>query len=108
MAKKRARYSTRKLTEHLRELAAEAESINDEGGVITKGEALARMLWAKALGYEETDPKTGVIEAHKPAAWAIQLLWDRMEGRTPQAITYYQRILELGPGHKGAILAEDG
>lgn len=91
MAKKRAKYSSRQLTDHLRELAAEAETIvasgEDEGRVVTKGEALARLLWRKALGYSETDPKTAETKVHQPEAWAMQLIWDRMEGRAPQAIT---------------------
>jgi len=90
------RYNSRQLTDHLRELAADAETIvvggEDEGRVITKGEALARLLFEKALGYVEMvpDPKNGKMPieiVHSPEHWAIQLIWERLEGRAPQAIT---------------------
>lgn len=82
------RYNSRQLTEHVRQLAAEAHDWSMEDGVITKGEALARLLWRKALGYTETttDEEGNEKEVwHKPEAWAIQLLYDRMEGKTPAA-----------------------
>lgn len=47
------------------------------------------MLWKKALGYTDktTDDEGNEKEVyHKPEAWAIQLVYERMEGRTPQAI----------------------
>ena len=83
------RYNSRQLTEHLRQLAAEAHDWSMEDGMITKGEALARLLWRKALGYTEKtkdDEGNEVEEWHKPEAWAIQLVYERMEGKTPQAI----------------------
>lgn len=82
-------YSSKQLTKHLRELAAEAHTWSEECGVITKGEALAKLLWNKALGYEEeTVDDEGVKKKqfHPPASWAIQLIYDRMEGKTPQAV----------------------
>jgi len=83
-------YNSRQLTKHLRELAAEAHDWSEEDGVITKGEALAKLLWKKALGYKEktVDDEGNEKEVyHPPASWAIQLVYDRMEGKTPQAIT---------------------
>ena len=82
-------YNSKDLTKHLRQLASEAQDWTEEDGVITKGEALARLLWRKALGYTEqtTDDEGNVKEVyHKPEAWAIQLVYERMEGKTPQAI----------------------
>lgn len=84
--KKRASaYNSKQLTQHLRELAAEIETIDDEGATITKGEALAKMLWKKALGYTEIGSE-GVETFIKPASWAIQLIYERMEGKAPLAV----------------------
>mgnify|MGYP006272615441 CR=1 FL=1 len=83
------KYNSRQLTENLRQLAAEAHDWSMEDGAITKGEALAKLLWKKALGYtEETTDDEGNTKQvyHKPEAWAIQLVYERMEGKTPQAI----------------------
>lgn len=84
------KYNSKELTNHLRTLAAEAHTIADDGTFVTKGEALADLLWQKALGYEEKtldDEGNEKIVKHDPAAWAIQLVYDRMEGKTPQAVT---------------------
>jgi hypothetical protein len=84
------RYSSKELTNHLREMAAEAHDMMDDGSVLTRGEALALLLWRKALGYTEKrvdDEGTETEVYHEPASWAIQLVYERMEGRTPQAIT---------------------
>ena len=83
------RYSSRELTNHVRQLAAEAHDWSEEDGVITKGEALARLLWTKALGSVEmkVDDEGNEVEVyHKPESWALQLRYDRMEGKTPQAV----------------------
>jgi hypothetical protein len=82
-------YNPRQLTKHLRELAAEIHTIEDDGTMLTRGEALALEVWKRALGYEDrlTDDegKESCIKV-PPAQWAIQMVFDRMEGRTPQAI----------------------
>lgn len=93
--KKRARYSSRQLTLHLREMAAEALTINDEGGLVTRGEALATLLWKKALGYESVNSETSEVTYHKPEAWAIQLIWERMEGKAPVAIPDDKGVLKI-------------
>lgn len=87
------KFNSKELTLHLRLIAAEAHEMEFDGQgqavVISKGEALARLIWKKALGYEETitdDEGKPAIVYHKPEAWAIQLAYDRMEGKTPTAI----------------------
>ena len=50
---------------------------------MTKGEALADLLWKYALGFSTEDPKTGKTVVEKPKAWAIQLIYDRLEGKVP-------------------------
>lgn len=82
------KYSTRQLTQYLRTLAADVETIDGEGNLITKGEALARLLFKKALGYETEDPDDpGKKVYHKPEAWAMQMIWERLEGKAPIAMT---------------------
>lgn len=88
--KKKLKYSARQLTKFLKELAMEAESIDDEGETITKGKALALLLFKKALGYSEIriDDEGERREVyHKPESWAIQYIYDRLEGRVPQSTT---------------------
>ena len=79
--------SSKQVTLHLRQLAAEAESIRDDGEMITRAEALAMLIWNYALGWEEPDPDDpNKTILHRPQQWAIQLLYDRMEGKAPNAV----------------------
>lgn len=123
---KRSRFNNRELTNKLRELASEVHDVQlDEGGeavVTTKGEALGEMLFQKALGHTETvieeDPDTPgrAVErkvVHKPEAWAIQLIYDRLEGKTPQALpekdgglTAAQKVRELAIARVNRMTAE--
>jgi len=83
------KYNTKQLTNHLRQMAAEAFDMTVDGDVITRGEALAIGLWERALGYmEEKVDDEGVKTKvyHPAAAWAMQLVYDRMEGKTPPAL----------------------
>lgn len=102
--KKKFKFNTRQLTQHLRELAVEAETMTDEGEIITKSEALAQLLWKKALGWKEIvkgiDGEETIL--HKPEAWAIQMIYERMEGKAPialidekQQLTASERISDL-------------
>lgn len=81
-------YSSRQLTQHLRELASDIHEMDEGGELFTKGQALAKLVFDKALGHEEKqiddDGKEKMVY-HKPEAWAIQLIWERMEGKAPQA-----------------------
>lgn len=100
MAKqKKEKFSNRALTERLRELMAEVHDshLGDEGELtmVTKGERLAEILVERALGWdevtiEETDIPGAIREKtvkHKPERWAIEMCYDRLEGKTPQALT---------------------
>ena len=99
------------LSKFIREIANEEfddpiiKAKGEEAVMVTKAEAIARHIWSVALGYvEEIDiykdgVKTGVkLESHRPDKWAINLIWDRMEGRVGQADTK--------PGSDKASLAE--
>lgn len=84
------KYNSKELTNHLREMAAEVHDVLMDGTVQTRGEALASLLWQKALGYTEkkVDDEGKEVEiVHEPAAWALQMVYERMEGRTPQALS---------------------
>lgn len=86
------------LSKFIREIASEEyddpiiKAKGEEAVMVTKAEAIARHIWNMALGFvEEVDiykdgVKTGVkLETHKPDKWAINLIWDRLEGRVGAA-----------------------
>jgi hypothetical protein len=73
------------LTRFLKELAGTlSDRIGDDGRVVTKAEALALVIWERAIGYTETDDDGGKV-AHKPEPWAVALVYERLEGRCPTA-----------------------
>lgn len=73
------------LTRHLRELAGSlSDQIGDDGNALTKAEALAKVLWERAIGWTETDD-AGKKTEHKPEPWAVSLVYERLEGRCPTA-----------------------
>ena len=108
-----AKFKSKKLTESLRELSAEAHDLAEDGGMLTKGEALARLLWKKALGWNEPsedDEGQRSMIFHEPASWAIQLVYDRLEGKSPQApseeterITAAEKVRELAVARINAL-----
>lgn len=68
----------------------ETEFIKDPDGgkdrMVTKAEALVRLIWRRALGYEEVkvDDKGGSTTVqHLPDRVYVGMLFDRMEGRAP-------------------------
>jgi len=86
---KPAPYNSKQLTQHLRDLLAQAHTMTLEGEYQTKGEALVDLVMKEALGWEESivnDEGTEIKSVHKPQRWAIELVWDRMEGKTPQSL----------------------
>lgn len=102
------------VTTHLRQLAVEAESISDDGSIITKAEALALLLWRYALGFEEVDPDDPAKRIrHRPQQWAVVLLYDRLEGKAVPAsedednvMTAADRVSELAKNAANAIAIE--
>jgi hypothetical protein len=74
------------LSKYLRALALDIETTNAEGDPITKAAALAALVWKHALGFEEpTQDKKGMVKI-PPATWAIELLYNRIEGKIPVAV----------------------
>lgn len=82
------------LSKFIREIASEIhddpviKARGEEAVMVTKAEAIARLMWKAALGYEESvdvyknGVKVGVRpEVHKPDKTFIGMIWDRMEGR---------------------------
>lgn len=76
------------LSQFIRDIALEKTAlvkIDGEDQIVSKAEALARLVWKKALGYTEQIKEDGVLvdHIHVPDRTMIALLWDRMEGRAP-------------------------
>ena len=100
------------LTKQLRILAAQIDVLSQDGlTLISKAEKLAEICWQRALGYEERTAD-GKLIPHNPETWAIQLLFDRLEGRVPVAVddgsgkTLAEKVTELGKAKINALAAE--
>lgn len=104
------------LTEELRKLAVEAVDITPDGDPITRQQKLARMIWNYALGWSEKlrDADGNLVEKiHPPVAWAMQYLYERMEGRAPNAmpeseagIKATDKVRELAKQRLNALLGK--
>lgn len=105
------------LSKFIRQIAEEeTEFVKDGDGedrMASKAEALAHIVWQRALGYKETkmpgDNGPPIEVVHAPDQKMIQLLWDRMEGRAPtagedvsQRPTIAQKVSEQGTKRIGA------
>lgn len=81
--------SPRALSKELAKLASAVHTCDEQGNEITKEQALADLVWKMALGWEELvkDEDTGQIKRtkHAPLSWAIQYLYERLEGRAAVA-----------------------
>ena len=79
------------LSKWLRQIAEEeTEFIKDNDGedrMVTKAEAIARLIWKKALGYSKTEIIKGekIITHYPPDRAMINMLLDRIEGRAPMS-----------------------
>jgi hypothetical protein len=77
------------LSKYLRALALDVETIDDKGDPITKAAALATLVWKHALGFKrpvDEHKPDGPKETVPPAVWAIDLLYNRIEGKIPLAV----------------------
>lgn len=112
----RKRFHSREMTNHLLRLAAEAYDVTEADGAISRGQALAMLLWDKALGHiKETVSDEGkrTSVTHAPENWAIQLIYDRMEGKAPQAVpddaarvTATDKVRELAKNRLNTLVTE--
>ena len=79
----------RLLSKWLRQIAEEPTEFikddNNEDRMATKAEAIARLIWKKALGYTTTEVVKGetINTIYAPDKGMISLLYDRIEGRAP-------------------------
>ena len=76
------------LSQFIRSIALEKTElvkVDGEDQMASKAEALARLVWKKALGYTEQKVIKGDLTDvnYPPDRTMIALLWDRMEGRAP-------------------------
>lgn len=113
------------LSKFLREIAAEQTELckgeDGEDRMVTKAEALARLVWRKALGYTETvqyhDAKTGNLGeeklVHSPDKAMMHLLFDRIEGKTPSLdsgknnpLTIADRVSQEGKNRINNIITD--
>lgn len=82
------RLGGKRLTEELRKLAVEVHTVLDDGTPVTREQALADLVWKYALGWTDASRDIeGNLQQikHPPVAWAMQYLFERMEGRAPNA-----------------------
>lgn len=78
------------LSQFVREIALEKtqleKNIDGEDKMVSKAEALARLIWKRALGYIEiriNDDGTKTEIIHLPDRVYVAMIFDRMEGRAP-------------------------
>ena len=76
----------RLLSEYLRRIAQEETELTEgtaleSGTLITKAEAIARLMFKLALGYKEINKAGDKDIIHGPDRGMIALIWDRIEGR---------------------------
>jgi len=113
------------LSKYIREIASEIhddpviKAKGEEAVMLTKAEAIARHIFKLALGYEEevdvldkAGKKIGIKSViHQPDKWAINVIWDRLEGRTGAAdvksdsskASLAERVSALGKKHMNQI-----
>ncbi len=93
------------LTRFLETIAEEKTELGEDDELITKAEALARLIWKRALGYKEVNVKDGIIHntIYAPEQSKIGLIFDRIEGRAPTAgedktekVPLSKRVSEVG------------
>jgi len=74
------------ITRLIRERGNEFHTVDDEGNPLTRLQALALLVWKKALGYTEVDGKTGAETVHSPDRGFITMIYDRLDGKMAPAV----------------------
>ena len=80
------RAATVEITRLIRERGNEFHTVDDEGNPLTRLQALALLVWKKALGWTEVDPKTGTEIVHSPDRGFITMIYDRLDGKMAPAV----------------------
>ena len=105
----------RQIAEEKTEMVVDPDSGEDR--MATKAEALARLIWRKALGWTEQRIENGVpIDYyHHPDKSLMGLLFDRIEGKAPltigegdEKITVAERVSEQGVKRINEISNDSG
>jgi hypothetical protein len=104
------------LTKYLRALALDIETVDDDGDPVTKAAALASLVWKHALGFIEVEitvkeggPPDKREVKHGPDWRAIELLYNRIEGKIPLAVVEDQarsltdKVSELGKARANSL-----
>lgn len=99
------------LTKHLKAMALFVEGLDDEGQPFNRAYKLSDLVWKYALGFEEVDPDNNDKKTrHRPEQWAIMLIFERLEGRSPVATpdstgkTVADKVSDLGKEKVNALL----
>lgn len=77
------------LSQFVRSIALEQTELikvtDGEDRMASKAEALARLMWQRALGYVEQRVEKGALVStvHPPDKMLMGMIFDRMEGRAP-------------------------
>lgn len=105
----------RLIAEEETEFVKDPENVEDK--MATKAEALARLIWKRALGYTEKKINadgTSTEYIHAPDKGCMSLIFDRMEGKAPAALdegdeklTVAERISEQGRKRVNKVLDND-
>lgn len=80
------RAATVEITRLIRERGNEFHTVDDDGNPLTRLQALALLIWRKALGWIEMDPKTGTEIIHSPDRGFITMIYDRLDGKMAPAV----------------------
>jgi hypothetical protein len=97
------------LSKYLRALALEVETVNADGDPVVKAEALAELVWKYALGFDKKEPDSDKTTYIPPATWAIEILYNRIEGKIPVAVVEDQgrslteKVSDLGKAKINAM-----
>jgi hypothetical protein len=98
------------LSKYLRALALEIETVDADGDPMTKAAKLAELVWRHALGGEIV-AQDGKKTVQPPAVWAIELLYNRIEGKIPLAVVEDQgrslteKVSDLGKARINSLTA---
>lgn len=105
----------RQIAEEETEFVKDPENVEDK--MVTKAEALARLIWKRALGYKETKENndgTSTDYVYASDKGCMSLIFDRMEGKAPAALdegdeklTVAEKISEQGRKRVNKVLDDD-
>ncbi len=96
--------SQKALSDELRRLALQVTDVDDEGEAVTRAQKLARAVWDRALGFEESR-EDGKKVPHPPETWAMQYVFERLEGKVQTQAT--EETTRIKASERVAEMAKD-